>query len=929
MALRRFLGFLFWLLPAISLTAQIEVRGTIIESGSKEPIEQATVRLLSNKDSSLVTGDVSGRDGSFAVKKVKAGDYILEASFIGFEPEFISLKITGRTNPVNVGQIEMHEESVLLGEAVITAKAVEVTVKGDTVEYNADSYKLAEGSMLEDLLKKMPGVEVSNDGTVTVNGKEIKKVLVDGKEFFSDDPKVASKNLPAKMVEKVQAYDKRSDMAMMTGFNDGDEEAVINLTVRPGMKRGWFGNAFAGYGSQERYEGNFMVNKFVNNDQLSAIGGINNTNNMGFTDLASSMFSGMGGGGRRMMMNFGGNNGITQSGNIGTNFSKEFSSKLTIGGNARYSHSDNEADSKNVTENILKSGNTSDYDKSHTNTLNDNLGINLRLTWKPDTLTQLIFTPNFSYSRTNQSDIGDSYTLNSSRDSMNTVTSNSGSKGSGYNTSARLEASRKLNSSGRTLSISLSGGTGDTKNDGTNYSLTRYFQEAMPADLVDQQTNYHNTSYNYRGFVSFVEPLGYNNFLQLTYSYSGSRNEAIKNAYTGANYTELDSAYSKSSRNESANQRASVAFKSQRDKYNYTVGFNVDPSWQKTGTFVGNTILYSNSRNVVNYSPSFQFIYRPAQQTDVRIDYEGRTSQPSMLQLQPVEDVSNPLNTTIGNPELKPLYTNSLRMRFQKFIPEQQTALLFFGSANYIINDIVNSTVNDPTTGKKYTTYENVNGNYNFDGRFIFNTPLKNKKFSINSMLFGRYANANSLIDEAKNMNKSLQLQERLTLNYRSDLFDFGLNGNISYRNTSNSLETGSNLKTYDYGGGMNTSLYLPYDFRVESDINYSTNSGYSDGYEQNELLWNASLSKSFLAGNAATLRLKIYDILQQRSSISYSTTSTYTRYSEYNTLNSYFMLHFIYKFSVFAGGGKESDMRRGGPFGGGPPPGGGGPGRF
>ena len=903
-------------LPVKAQHNRVEVKGTIIEKDSEEPIEAATVRLLSDKDSTMKAGAASGGNGHFSLKNISPGTYLLHISYIGFEPVYKPVNITGSAESVNLGKIEVKENSVMLGEAVIMAKAVEVTVREDTVEYNADSYKTAEGAMLEDLLKKMPGVEVDADGTITVNGKQIKKVLVDGKEFFSDDPKVAAKNLPAKMVDKVQSYDRRSNMSLMTGFDDGDEDAVINLTVRPGMRQGWFGNAFAGYGSKERYEGNFMVNRFINSDQFSLIGGINNTNNMGFSDLASTMFSGMGGGGRRGMGGFGAGNGITQSGSIGTNFSKEFSPKLSIGGNIRYSHSDNNAESKSETENILPSGSSFDFEKSKSNRLNDNIAFNMRLTWKPDTLTQIIFTPDLSYSKTNQSEAGDSYTLNNDLDSVNTVTSESFSEGDGYNLSGTLEASRKLNSAGRVLSVSLSGGTGNTQNDSYNYSLTRFLQSPeLTSELIDQQIDHNNTNHNYRGLVSWVEPIGRNNFLQLSYSYRGNKREALKNAYTpdsNGDYNRLDSIYSQSSRNESTEQRANIAFKAQRSKYNYTVGFNVDPSYARTETFVGDETIYSSSRNVVNYSPTLQFNYRPTSEKNIRIDYEGRTSQPTMRQLQPVEDISNPLNTTIGNPDLKPIYTNNLRIRVQNFIREKQFAFMVFANGGYVVNAVTEYTTHDRNTGKRYTTYRNINGNYNANARVILNTPLKNKKFSINNMAFTSYSNTNSYIDEERNTNKSLQLSDNITLNYRSDYADFGLSGNISYRRTRNSMESQTDLNTYNYGGGVNTAIHLPYEFKIESDITYSTNAGYTTGYEQNEWLWNASLSKSFLKGNAATLRLKIYDILQQRSNISYTATSNYTQYTEYNTLNSYFMLHFIYKFSIFKGGGSMSDMRRG-----------------
>ncbi|MDR3260273.1 MAG: outer membrane beta-barrel protein [Tannerella sp.] len=908
------------------MIAQVEVKGTIIEKGSKEPVEQAAVRLLNAKDSAFVGGGVSGKGGAFSIKNVKAGNYLLEASFIGYKSIFQELNITGRNKTVDAGQLEMSDDAILLDEFVVTAKAAEITVRNDTVEYNADSYKVTEGSVLEDLLKKMPGVEIDSEGKVTVNGKEIKKVMVDGKEFFSDDPKVASKNLPAKMVDKVQVLDKKSDMAMMTGFDDGDEETIINLTIKPGMKQGWFGNAFAGYGSDERYEGNFMVNRFINNDQFTIMGGLNNTNNMGFSDLASTMFSGMGGG-RRGFGGFGAGNGITSSGNLGSNFSKEFSPKLVFGGNVRYSHSDNLAESKDNTQNILPGDSGSyDFSEARRNTVSDNLGVNLRLEWKPDSMTQIIFQPDISYSKTHSEEDENSHSLNGLMDTVNRANSYSLSDGDGYSGSARLEFSRKLNNAGRVISGSVRGGFNDSYSKGLNTSTTNYLMYGDSVDLIDQQVRYDNSGYNYQLYASWVEPLGHNNFLQATYRINQSKREALKNSYNNdgtGQYSELDTTYSKSTRNSSVEQRASIAFKSVRGKYNYTIGFNLDPSHSNTETFVGDNVLYSMSRNVLNYSPTAQLNYNFDKRTNLRVDYDGRTTQPSMQQLQPVADVSDPLNTTIGNPELNPTYTNNMRLRFQKFVPENQTAFMIFADGNYIINNIVSKSTYDTNTGKRISTYENVNGNYNGNIRVIFNTPLKNKKFSINSMTWGMYSNTNGFINGSENTSKALILNERAGINYRSDLFDFGLNGNIRYNQTKNTLQGQNNLNTYNYGGGASTTLYLPWHFQIESDITYSTNSGYTDGYQQKELLWNASASKSLFKNNSGTLRFKIYDILQQRSNISYSATASTIRYSEYNTLGSYFMVHFIYRFSIFSGGAKESDMRRDGPRFGGP---GGGP---
>lgn len=918
---------------AFAQQSGVNVTGSVVEQGSDTPIEQATVRLLNVKDSAMVRGVVSARNGSFTLKNVKKGSYLLHITFIGYDPLYQPLQITGKKNPVNVGKLELSDGAIELGEAVVIGKAPEVTVRNDTVEYNADSYKVTEGSVLEDLLKKMPGVEVDSEGKITVNGKEVKKVMVDGKEFFSDDPKVASKNLPAKMIDKLQVLDKKSDMAQMTGFDDGEEETVINLTVKPGMKQGWFGNAYGGYGSKDRYEGNAMVNRFVNNDQITFMGGANNTNNMGFSDLASTMFSGMGGGGGRRG-GFGAGSGITSSGNAGLNFSKEFKpDKLTLGGNTRYSHSDNDARSKSDRQNILP-GDSSSYDNSEamSRTKSDNFGVDFRLEWKPDTMTQLIFRPSFSFSHSMNDNFSDATTLDNERDTVNTNKSSNYSESNGYNLNASIDFSRKLNNKGRVFSATLSGGNSDSYSDGMNRSDIVYFNQtdALKNSIIDQRSRYDNKGFNYRAYVSWVEPIGHNNFIQATYSISQRKQEALKNVYNqdaDGIYNVLDSAYSQSYLNNFISQRASLSFKSQRAKFNYTIGLNLDPSYSSSENFVGDTTLSKITRKVVNLSPMAQFNYMFDKRTNLRIMYNGRTSQPSMTQLQPVADISDPTNITIGNPDLNPRYTNNVFIRFQQFTPEKQRAFMIMANGSYIINDIVSYTSYNQETGVKTTTYKNVNGNYSGNVRMMLNTPLKNKKFSINSMTMASFANSNGYINEEKNTNRNLILSERGGIDFRSSYLDLGVNGNIRYNATSNSLQKENNQNTFNYGAGGYTTIYLPLNFKIESDVNWSTNSGYGDGFKQNEVLWNASASKSFLKNNQGTLRFKIYDILQQRSNISRSITASYIQDSEYNTLGSYFMVHFIYRFSIFKGGASASDVKtpgrsgRGrGPMG--PPPG-------
>ncbi|MCD8265000.1 MAG: TonB-dependent receptor [Tannerellaceae bacterium] len=899
----------FFTVSLFSQTTEVNITGIIVEKETSTPIEQATVRLLNKKDSTLVRGVASSSNGRFNLINVRNGNYLLNISFIGYESVYKEIGVNGKQE-IRLGKIEIEEESVLLNEVIVIAKAPEVVIKNDTIEYNADSFKTTEGAVLEDLLKKMPGVEIDSDGKITVNGKEIKKVMVDGKEFFSDDPKVASKNLPANMIDKVQTYDRKSDMARLTGFDDGEEEPVINLTVKPGMKRGWFGNAYGGYGSKDRYEGNVMVNRFIENDQLTFMGGINNTNNMGFSDLSSGS-----GGGFRGSSSGNTGNGITNSGNAGLNFSKEVNNKLSWTGSTRYSFSNNTTNYKSTKENYLPNDSTSaENNRSTRKRDNDNVAANFRMEWKPDTSTTIIFRSDFSYTKGYNWQEESFETLAGGPDSRDTANMGSSTyltHTERYDLNAQLEYSRKMNAKGRVLSFSVSGGISNSDENGENRSDTYYFNNinGIKDEIIDQEIKYENNGFNYRAYLSWVEPLGRNYFLQATYSIRQNKQESLKYAYsrdeeTGL-YTLLDTVYSQSYRNNFINQRASISLKSQREKYNYTLGLNLDPSYSHSESFVGDSTLSTISRNILNFSPMAQFNYMFNKRTNLRINYNGRTSQPSMTQLQPVTDNSNPLNEVTGNPNLKPTYTNNLSIRFQQFTPEKQRAFMVMLNGTYTLNAIVSKTqYAEDKSGKRTTTYENVSGNYNGNIRVILNTPLKNKKFSINSMTMSSLNNTNGFINGEKNINKSFILSERTGINYRSNLFDLGLNGNISYNGITNTFQEQNNQNTLNYTIGGETTIYLPLNFKIESDLSYISNAGYAAAYKQQDLLWNASASKTFLKKNQATLRFKIYDILQQRSNINHTVTADYFMQSEYNTLSSYFMVHFIYRFSVFKGSG-------------------------
>ena len=889
-------------------TATGTLSGKVIDKNTGEAVPAATIRILTMEDSTLVTGASSSSEGTFLIP-VKHGNYIANISFVGYTPYFQEFTLSTAQPTVRLDTIALQEQSILLDEAVVTAAPTEILVKGDTLEYNASAYKVTGMAVVEDLLKQMTGVEIDQNGVIKVQGKEIKKIFVDGKEFFSDDPKIASKNLPARMVEKLQVVDKKSEMEKMTGFDDGEEEMIINLTVRPNMKQGSFGNAFAGYGSQERYEVNALVNHMRNSDQMTFMGGINNTNNAGASDLGSAM----GGGGGRTRGGGGGGNGINTAANSGFNFSKKVSEKLEVGGNIRYGNNRSESLSKVYTQNLLSKGDTYEDQRNRSHSRDENVNMDVRLEWKPDSMTTLIFRPTLSFNTSESIETDLFSTTRVAGDTVNYGNADYNSHGKGKNIGGNLNFNRRLGKVGRSISVELNVRSNDSENKAMNISNTFYTGKRAD-DLLDQRITNSNSGSNLSGNLSYVEPLGKQKFLQFSYNYRQGSSQSDKDTRTRdeeGNYTVFDTKYSKLNDNSSLNQDIGVDFRSRSEKYNYNVGFRVYPTSSKRKTYIGDSLISNITQNVTNYSPNAQFNYLWSRQKNLHFTYTGNTDQPTVNQISPVIDVSNPLNITYGNPDLKPAFMHRMNVRYQNSNPQENRYQMLSGSFNYTLNAIVTSRFTDPETGRKENTFRNVNGNWDGDIRFITSRPFFSKKFTVSSTSNASYRVNNGFSNNEENVSRQTNLSENLSFNYNSSKFQFSVRGSISYNKVKNSLEGQQDREYFNYGSSANTTIYLPFDINIQSDIRYSTNSGYSDGFKQNETLWNASLEKQILKQKNGLIRVKVYDILQQRSNIRRNVSSNFIRDTTTNTLTSYFIVHFVYRFNVFKGGATRRDMRR------------------
>ena len=638
-------GLVLMLLCTFSIFAQnkvITVSGRVVESDSKEPAAQATVQLLSLPDSAYAAGIASSNQGWFTLPKVKAGKYVLKVSYIGFRTKFVPVQLAANAPDKKLGTIALEPDAVMLKEAVITAEAPQVVVKEDTLEYNSTAYRTPEGAMLEELVKKLPGAEIDDDGNVKINGKEVKKIMVDGKEFFGGDVKTGLKNLPVNMIDKLKTYDKKSDLARVTGIDDGEEETVLDLKVKKGMNQGWFGNASVAGGTEDRYGSNLMLNRFVDNSQFSLIGSANNVNDQGFSG---------GGGGPR----FRNSNGLTATKMLGANFATQ-TEKLELGGSARYNYSDRDADSKNYSERFLDKGNS--YSKSNSKNRNKNMNFNadFRLEWKPDTLTNIIFRPNVSYGKSKGYSISESGTFN--EDPFNLVSdpnkflnkiqwantddplkdirvnasnSESASESNSLSANASLQVNRRLNNMGRNITFRGTFGYGDNDSEQFSESLTRYFDP--DAKMKDDERKQYITSptknYDYTAELTYNEPIAKATFLQFRYKFQYKYSESDRSTYSLIPETEKnqdwfwnfgdglpegyeankDMNLSKYAQYKYYNHDINAGMNIIREKYRFNFGMSLQPQNTRLD-YKKAEIDTVVKRNVFNFAPNVDFRYR-------------------------------------------------------------------------------------------------------------------------------------------------------------------------------------------------------------------------------------------------------------------------------------------------------------------------------
>ena len=973
--MKRSLLFFVAVLTALTSMAQLQVTGKVIESDSQEPVAQTTVKLLKT-DSTLAAGVLTKLDGSFSVKAPKAGSYIIQITCVGFKAYTKRLSVQADKD-VKLGTIELKPDAIMLKGATVTGHAAKVTLKADTFVYNAAAFRTPEGSVVEELVKRLPGAEVDDDGSIKINGKQVKKILVDGKEFMTGDTKTAMKNLPTNIIDRIKAYDQQSDLARISGIEDGEEQTVLDFGIKPGMNRGFMTNNDFGIGTQSRYSARTFNGLMKSDMTLMMMASANNVNDMGF-----------GGGGGRFGM---GRQGLTATKMVGVNMNYEKTGKLTLDGSVRWNHNNGDAFSKSNSETFFSStisqfGNSRNQNYSRSN----GWDAQIRLEWTPDSMTNIMFRPNFRYNSNDGSTINTSASFSENPyefdiPSIGLITDplsqyqlikdwnpsliknyqrqNSISYSDTKNVGGMLQLNRKLNSYGRNITLVLNGNysKGDSK------SLSNNIVDLIAADS-SYQTNRWNvtpsTNYSYSARLSYSEPIFRRTYLQFSYTFGYSYQKSDRETFNmlGDNFGDLypefrgwdsylnratslekDDTQSRFSEYKNYTHTADVTLRLIRNSYQFNIGFQVVPQKSHyiqdyTQKVQGQTMRLraDTTRTVTNFAPTLDFRWRKSQTSQLRFNYRANTRQPSISDLLDIYDDSNPLAIRRGNPGLKPSFTQSFRLNYNDYFQKHQQSIGAFLNFSMTDNSVSSKTsLIDPTTGQTETKPENINGNWNSSLYLTFNTALDSAAyFNLNTSTNLSYNHNVGYVQVAgnkesqKSVTKALGIGERLGVSYRNEWFELELNGSLNYQKNRSELQANNNLDTWQYTYGATLGINAPWGTAISTNMNMQSRRGYADAsMNTNELIWNAQLSQSFLRGNALTVSLQFYDILHQQSTVSSILNAMQRSDTEYNAITNYAMLHVIFRTNIFAGsqagffggrGGRGQGMGPGGMPGGG-----------
>ena len=899
------------------------VRGIAFDSLTKQLVPSATITLMQRKDSSLVSFTMSDNSGKFEFTGIQNSDYRLLITHVNYHNSTQFFKVDDEHKNIDLGNVFMYDLSKVLSEVVVTSEAPPVTLVGDTIQYNAGSFRTQPNANVEDLLKKLPGVKVEKDGTVKAQGEKVQKVLVDGKEFFGSDPKIATKNLPADAVDKVQVYDKLSDQAQLTGFDDGNSEKTINLKLKKDKKKGMFGKINAGAGTDGRYAGRLNANSFKGARQMSAIGMGNNINAEGFSFMDVLNFTGalnqLKNGGGNINVNIspddplagllGGNNsGINTTFGGGVNYNNIIGTKTDLQSNYLYSRY-NPNRVSHVQRQYFSPANVYKQN-SYTDNLNNNHRLNFNVDYQIDSFHSVKVTPAFSRQNTRNKTLSDYMTWSEQGAIINDGNSYNLSNSEGYNLNTNILFRKKFHKKGRTFSLNVLTNLSDIDGDGTLKSITNFYDQVsgslLTRDSINQQNNTASDLKGYNARVVYTEPVFKRSILEFSLGNSFTRSTSSKTTYdyndNSGKFDMINNMLTNDYENTYGYTTGGVRFRKQTKTYNYAAGL----SWQQSQ--LQGSVTNQNKDSIItktfrNFLPNARFQYYFSRFKNILINYNTNTNQPTVSQLQPVPDNTNPLYIKVGNPHLKQEFIQTLRLNSSLVNPYTNRNLFVYVMLQQTQNKIVNyDKIN--SLGVDSVMPVNVNGVYNLNGNLSWGFPVRFLKGSLDISSTVSYYRGKQPVSDRNNQIEINQINTaaigpEIRLNMSpTEKLDLSLGAGVNYSNSKYSIQSTKNSKYFNQEYSTEMNWQLRRGFLFATDFAYTITNQYSAAFNTKVPLWNASISKQMLRYHRGELKFSVHDLLDKNTHTTRSTNQNYIEDTRVNSLKRFFMLSFTYSLS-------------------------------
>jgi hypothetical protein len=900
------------------------ISGEVLDSIAQKGLAYSTVSIVQQKDSTLVSFARADSSGKFKLSGLPKGNYLLSFSYVGYLPLWKPIQIKD-AEQLNLGRIIL-TDLIHAGDVTVTARRPPVIINNDTIEFNTENFKTQPNAVVEDLLKKLPGVTVDRDGTVKVNGQKVNRFMVNGKEFFTGDPKIATKNLDADAIDKVQVYDRKSDQASFTGIEDGQTEKAINLKLKKDRNNSTFGRVTVGGGNKDRYEGQTNINRFNGDKQMSIIGMGNNTNKQGFSigdvmnftgELARGMRNGGGinlrtsnsddAGGGLPITGMGPNQqGIAQTFAGGLNYNNNWNKRTDLNINGILSDVNLQTD-RTINRRNLLPGNTFDYTANSSNiNHNKQKKISAILDQKIDSSSSIRFTPQLTIQNNIANSASTYQSINDQQVKLNEGSANLISQSNAVNFNGNLLYRKKFKKRGRTISSNTSLAYNDSKQDGNLTTINRFFNAGIPLpDSITKQINNRDAIINnIGGNIIYTEGVGLKSLLEFSTFYNISTGESKRNTFDFNNgsgkYDQVNNLLSNHFRSVYTYGGGGLNFRSNFKKLSLTTGASLQVASLESVNKTNSNTIRQTFTDILPIL-SVQFKLKPS--VSLGINYNTSTNQPSTQQLQPVADISDPLNTYTGNPNLRRSYTQSLAINFSSFNMYTQRNVFSFLSYSRINNAFVNSDRILPN-GSRITMPVNADGNSFLVGNFNAGFPLKKLKSRVDIGLSGSSFRNISFINDQKNIIDNISLTPNIGYQFSLDTtLEIHLTARVNINQANYSLQPQLNNRFFQQVYGLDITNFLPKGFVLNNTLDYTINTGRADGFNTSVPFWNISLAKSFLKHKKGELKFTVLDVLNQNIGINRTANQNFIQDTRYNVLQRYFLLSFSYRLNRSSGG--------------------------